>query len=159
MTDLAETRCGESSSAKTSYKHLILCCAHCWRWFRGVTSPEGRKNAISFLHHSSLKVAPMKILLYIIYVTLIPGYADVKAQWAYFKGTDSSRVSRFFTFSFLVILYLEISCSDITWWTSTQKLFFDQFWLHVRTLYPRYGNKCVFSPFFSTEWEIFTFFT
>ena len=57
----------------------------------------------------------MKILLYIIYVTLIPGYADVKAQWAYFKGTEFSRVPRFFTFCFLVILYLEISYSDFTW--------------------------------------------
>ena len=66
----------------------------------GVTSPEGRKNAISFLHHTSLQVAHMKILLDIIYVPLIPDYADVKAQWAYFKGTDSSRVPRFFTFSF-----------------------------------------------------------
>ena len=70
---------------------------------------------IFFLDRSSLQVAPMKILLNIIYLTLIPGYADVKAQWAYFKGTDSRRVPRFFTFCFLVILYLEISYSDFTW--------------------------------------------
>ena len=31
IIDLAETRCGESSSAKTTYKHLILYCADSWR--------------------------------------------------------------------------------------------------------------------------------
>ena len=57
----------------------------------------------------------MKILIYIIYVTLIPGYADVKAQWAYFKGADSTRVPRFCTFYYLVILYFDVSFLDFTW--------------------------------------------
>ena len=57
----------------------------------------------------------MKKLLYFKVVTLIPSYADVKAQWAYFKGADSMRVHRFCTFYFLGILYLEIPPSDFTW--------------------------------------------
>ena len=81
----------------------------------GFTSPEGRKNAISFFHPSSPQVAPMKILLYIIYVTLIPGYTDVKAQRAYFKGADSTRVPRFCTFYFLAVLNFDVSFSDFTW--------------------------------------------
>ena len=74
-----------------------------------------RKNLIRIFHPSSPQVTPMKKLLYIKVVTLIPSYADVKAQWAYFKGADSMRVHRFCTFYFLGILYLEIPPSDFTW--------------------------------------------
>ena len=115
IIDLAVTHCGESSSAKTFYKHLILCCAHCWRWFRGVTSHRGRKNAISVFHHSSTQGTPIKILLCIKFDTPTPSVADVKAQWAYCNGVDSTRGHWFCTFYFLGILYLEIPPSDFTW--------------------------------------------
>ena len=77
--------------------------------------PKWRKILNLFFAPSSAQVAPMKKLLYIKVVTLIPSYADVKAQWAYFKGADSMRVHRFCTFYFLGILYLEIPPSDFTW--------------------------------------------
>ena len=49
VLDLAETHCGESSGAKTSYKHLIFSCAHCWRRFWVVFSRRGRnKKEMSF---------------------------------------------------------------------------------------------------------------
>ena len=117
MIDLAETHCGESSGAKTSYKHLIFSCAHCWRWFRVVISRRGRKNAMYVFHHSSNQGGPIKILLYINFDTPTPSVADVEAQGAYFKGADSTRGPSFSTFYFLVILYFDISCSDFTWWT------------------------------------------
>ena len=115
IIDLAVTHCGESSGAKTSSKHLILCCADCWRWFIGVISHRGRKNAIYVFHHSSTQGTPIKILLCIKFDTPTPSVADVKAQWAYFKGADSTKGHGFGTFYFLVILYFEILCSDFTW--------------------------------------------
>ena len=77
--------------------------------------PKWRKFLNLFFAPSSAQVAPMKKLLYIKVVTLIPSYADVKAQWAYFKGADSMRVHRFCTFYFFGSLYLEIPPSDFTW--------------------------------------------
>ena len=80
-----------------------------------VISRRGRKNAISVFHHSSTQGGPIKILLYIKFDLPTPSVADVKAQWAYFKGADSTRVPQFGTFYFLVILYFEIPFSDFTW--------------------------------------------
>ena len=127
------------------WPYFMLCAL--WRWFRGVSSPEGRKNAISFLHHSSLKVAPMKILLYIIYVTLIPGYTDVKAQRAYFKGADSTRVPRFCTFYFLAVLYFDVSFSDFTWWKGMKSQSFWHVLASCAQSGPKIGPKTAFLGF------------
>ena len=147
VLDLPETHCGESSGGKTSYKHLIFSCAHCWRWFRVVISHRGRKNAISVFLHSSTQGGPIKILLYIGFDTPTPSVADVKAQWAYFKGADSTRVPRFCTFYFLAVLYFDVSFSDFTWWTGMK---LQSFW-HVLASCaqsgPKIGPKTAFLGF------------
>ena len=70
-----------------------------------VISHRRRKNAISVYHHSSTQGGPIKIPLYIGFDTPTPSVADVEAQRAYFKGTDSTRAPSFSTFYFLVILF------------------------------------------------------
>ena len=54
-------------------------------------------------------MAPIKKLVNTNIGALVPGYIDVKAQWAYFKGADSTRVHSFGTFWLLAILCIKIS--------------------------------------------------
>ena len=54
-------------------------------------------------------MAPIKKLVNTNIGALVPGYIDVEAQWAYFKGADSTGVHSFGTFCHLAILYIKIS--------------------------------------------------
>ena len=62
-----------------------------------------------FFGHNYFLVALIKKVVNTNIGDLVLGYADVEAQWAYFKGANSRRVRSFGTFCLLAILFIKIS--------------------------------------------------
>ena len=61
-----------------------------------------------FFGHKYFLVAPIKKLVNTNIGEVVPGYVDVEAHGAYFKGAISRRVHSFGTFCLLAILYFKI---------------------------------------------------
>ena len=62
-----------------------------------------------FFGHKYFLVAPIKKLVNTNIGDLVLGYADIEAQWAYFKGANCRRGRSFGKFCLLAILFLKIS--------------------------------------------------
>ena len=109
ITDFDENRCGGRSDPKNPKNDHILGFWYPQGWFIAIFSPELKKIPNLFFGHNYFLVAPIKKLVNTNIGDLVPGYADVEAQWAYFKGANSRRVRSFGTFFLLAILFINIS--------------------------------------------------